>query len=189
MNPPLRSAVDRQATIAAIADGTVDLLATDHAPHTLEEKERGFLEAPNGIIGLECAYGVCHKVLVDGGYISDQRLIELMSVAPSRLMGHRPTDVAALLNVTAPCASKRTLDLSAVEHPENVDLAILNTSEAWTVDPEKFLSKPATRPSADGMSPGVRWRPSSAPRWYSAAFTDGRFEPARKPAVSGGTDT
>ncbi|KLN83106.1 dihydroorotase PyrC [Bifidobacterium bifidum] len=67
MNPPLRSAVDRQATIAAIADGTVDLLATDHAPHTLEEKERGFLEAPNGIIGLECAYGVCHKVLVDGG--------------------------------------------------------------------------------------------------------------------------
>ena len=52
MNPPLRSAADRQATIAAIADGTVDLLATDHAPHTLEEKERGFLEAPNGIIGL-----------------------------------------------------------------------------------------------------------------------------------------
>ncbi|MFL3623606.1 dihydroorotase [Bifidobacterium bifidum] len=146
MNPPLRSAADRQATIAAIADGTVDLLATDHAPHTLEEKERGFLEAPNGIIGLECAYGVCHKVLVDGGYISDQRLIELMSVAPSRLMGHRPTDVAALLNVTAPCASKRTLDLSAVEHPENVDLAILNTSEAWTVDPEKFLSKARNTP-------------------------------------------
>jgi dihydroorotase len=89
---------------------------------------------------------VCHKVLVDGGYISDQRLIELMSVAPSRLMGHRPTDVAALLNVTAPCASKRTLDLSAVEHPENVDLAILNTSEAWTVDPEKFLSKARNTP-------------------------------------------
>ena len=70
MNPPLRSAADRQATIAAIADGTVDLLATDHAPHTLEEKERGFLEAPNGIIGLECAYGVCHKVLVDRGVTS-----------------------------------------------------------------------------------------------------------------------
>ena len=63
MNPPLRSEEDRKATIAAVADGTVDLLATDHAPHTLEEKELGFLEAPNGIIGLECAYGVCHKVL------------------------------------------------------------------------------------------------------------------------------
>ena len=71
MNPPLRSEADRQATIAAIADGTVDLLATDHAPHTMDEKARGFLDAPNGIIGLECAYGVCHKVLVDGGFISD----------------------------------------------------------------------------------------------------------------------
>ncbi len=79
MNPPLRSEADRQATIAAVADGTVDLLATDHAPHTMEEKELGFLDAPNGIIGLECAYGVCHKILVDGGFISDERLIELMS--------------------------------------------------------------------------------------------------------------
>ena len=97
MNPPLRSEADRKATIAAIADGTVDLLATDHAPHTLAEKELGFLEAPNGIIGLECAYGVCHKVLVDGGFISDERLIELMSVGPAELMGHVPTDVAALV--------------------------------------------------------------------------------------------
>lgn len=88
MNPPLRSEADRQATIAAVADGTVDLLATDHAPHTMEEKELGFLDAPNGIIGLECAYGVCHKVLVDGGFISDERLIELMSTGPAELMGH-----------------------------------------------------------------------------------------------------
>ena len=67
MNPPLRSAADRQAVHAAIADGTVDLIATDHAPHTMEEKNAGLEAAPNGIIGLECAYGVCHKVLVDGG--------------------------------------------------------------------------------------------------------------------------
>ncbi|PJM79914.1 dihydroorotase [Bifidobacterium scaligerum] len=97
MNPPLRSEADRKATIAAIADGTVDLLATDHAPHTMDEKALGFLEAPNGIIGLECAYGVCHKVLVDGGHISDERLIELMSVAPEALMGHEATDIAALV--------------------------------------------------------------------------------------------
>ena len=96
MNPPLRSEADRQATIAAVADGTVDLLATDHAPHTMEEKELGFLDAPNGIIGLECAYGVCHKVLVDGGFISDERLIELMSTGPAELMGHDKTDITAV---------------------------------------------------------------------------------------------
>ncbi|KAB8289464.1 dihydroorotase [Bifidobacterium ramosum] len=146
MNPPLRSAADRQATIAAIADGTVDMLATDHAPHTLEEKERGFLDAPNGIIGLECAYGVAHKVLVEGGYIDDQRLIELMSVAPQHLMGHVPTDVAGLLNTSSKCAVKRTLDLSKVEHPENVDLVILNTKESWTVDPEQFHSAARNTP-------------------------------------------
>lgn len=146
MNPPLRSAADRQAVIAAIADGTVDLLATDHAPHTLEEKALGFLEAPNGIIGLECAYGVCHKVLVDGGYISDARLIELMAVAPARLMGHTPTDVAGLLNTSAACALRRTLDLGAVEHPELVDLAVLDTAGAWTVDPERFHSRARNTP-------------------------------------------
>ena len=146
MNPPLRSAADRQATIAAIADGTVDLLATDHAPHTLEEKKLGFLEAPNGIIGLECAYAVCHKVLVDGGYITDRRLIELMSVAPSRLMGHRPTDVAALLNTSSKCALRRVLDLGAVEHPDGVDLVVLDTRADWTVDPERFHSKARNTP-------------------------------------------
>lgn len=146
MNPPLRSAADRQATIAAIADGTVDMLATDHAPHTLAEKERGFLDAPNGIIGLECAYGVAHKVLVDGGYIDDKRLIELMSLAPQRLMGLAPTDVAGLLNTSAKCAVKRTLDVSHVEHPENVNLVILNTTQEWTVDPEAFHSAARNTP-------------------------------------------
>lgn len=146
MNPPLRSAADRQATIAAIADGTVDMLATDHAPHTLAEKERGFLDAPNGIIGLECAYGVAHKVLVDGGYIDDKRLIELMSLAPQRLMGHAPTDVAGLLNTSAKCAVKRTLDVSHVEHPENVNLVILDTAQEWTVDPEAFHSAARNTP-------------------------------------------
>lgn len=148
MNPPLRSAADRQATIAAVADGTVDMLATDHAPHTDEEKAHGFVDAPNGIIGLECAYGVCHKVLVEGGYIDEQRLIELMSVAPSRLVGHRPTDVAALLNTSSSCATKRVLDLAAVEHPDQVNLVILDTSRRWTVDPERFHSSASNTPFA-----------------------------------------
>lgn len=157
MNPPLRSEADRQATIAAIADGTVDLLATDHAPHTLEEKALGFLEAPNGIIGLECAYGVCHKVLVDGGHISDRRLIELMAVEPARLMGHEPTDVAALVEAwsePAPTGAdgtrepgrNRMLDLTRAGDVDGVDLVVLDTARAWTVDPERFHSKARNTP-------------------------------------------
>ena len=146
MNPPLRSAADRQAVHAAIADGTVDLIATDHAPHTMEEKNAGLEAAPNGIIGLECAYGVCHKVLVDGGIISEQRLIELMATAPMHLMGRTPTDVAGLLNTSSACAAKRTLDLGAVEHPESVNLVILDTDRPWTVEPERFHSKARNTP-------------------------------------------
>ena len=151
MNPPLRSEADRKATIAAIADGTVDLLATDHAPHTLAEKELGFLDAPNGIIGLECAYGVCHKVLVDGGFISDERLIELMSTGPAELMGHDKTDITAVLDDYADAVpgdddTKRVLDLGRVPESDQVDLVVLNTGEEWTVDPEKFHSSARNTP-------------------------------------------
>ncbi|RSX56003.1 amidohydrolase family protein [Bifidobacterium dolichotidis] len=99
MNPPLRSVNDRQAVLGAIADGTIDMIATDHAPHTLKEKQSGFTQAPNGIIGLECAYAICHTKLVDTGIISEQRLIELMSINPNLLMGHQSTDIASLLNM------------------------------------------------------------------------------------------
>ena len=151
MNPPLRSEADRQATIAAVADGTVDLLATDHAPHTMEEKELGFLDAPNGIIGLECAYGICHKVLVDGGFISDERLIELMSTGPAELMGHDKTDITAVLDDYADAVpgdddTKRVLDLGRVPESDQVDLVVLNTGEEWTVDPEKFHSSARNTP-------------------------------------------
>ena len=151
MNPPLRSEEDRKATIAAVADGTVDLLATDHAPHTMEEKELGFLDAPNGIIGLECAYGVCHKILVDGGFISDERLIELMSTAPAELMGHDKTDLTAVLDEYADAVpgdddTKRVLDLGKVPADDNVDLVVLNTNEEWTVDPERFHSSARNTP-------------------------------------------
>lgn len=146
MNPPLRSERDRQATIAAIADGTVDMIATDHAPHTADEKALGFLDAPNGIIGLECAFAVCHTVLVDGGWLSDERLIELMSVNPASLMGRHATDIAALLNTGAKCATKRTLDLGASEHPERNDLVILGLDDAWTIRADEFRSKARNTP-------------------------------------------
>lgn len=148
MNPPLRSREDKQATIAAVADGTVDMLATDHAPHMLMEKQQSLIEAPNGIIGLESAYAVCHTVLVDGGYIGEQRLIELLAYAPARLLGHTPTDIAGLLNISSRCATQRMLDLRAVEHPEQVDLVILNENEHWTITPENFYSTARNTPFA-----------------------------------------
>ena len=146
MNPPLRSKADRQSTLAAIADGTIDMIATDHAPHTMKEKSGDFASTPNGIIGLECAYGVCRKVLVDAGYTDDKHLIELMAVNPMQLMSKRPTDIAALLNVSSRCANKRTLRLSITEHPENVDLVLINMREKWTVDANSFHSKARNTP-------------------------------------------
>ena len=151
MNPPLRSREDRAALIAGVADGTIEVIATDHAPHTMEEKELGFLDAPNGIIGLECAYGVCHKILVDGGFISDERLIELMSTGPAELMGHDKTDITAVLDDYADAVpgdddTKRVLDLGRVPENDQVDLVVLNTGEEWTVDPEKFHSSARNTP-------------------------------------------
>ena len=85
-------------------------------------------------------------VLVDGGHISDQRLIELMSLNPAQLMGRHSTDIAALLNTSSKCAVKRSLNLAEVEHPELVDLNILNTTEQWSIDAGRFLSKARNTP-------------------------------------------
>ncbi|WP_423752716.1 dihydroorotase [Bifidobacterium crudilactis] len=148
MNPPLRSAADREATIEAVRDGTVDMLATDHAPHTVCEKAQSLLDAPNGIIGLETAYGVCHQVLVDGGYIDDRRLIELMSVAPARLMGEDTTDVDALLAVGEPTDSPRVLDLRQSSARLASEFSILAPGERWTIDPEQFHSRARNTPFA-----------------------------------------
>ncbi|MBD5411326.1 MAG: amidohydrolase family protein [Treponema sp.] len=82
VNPPLRSECDRLALIEAIRNGTIDCIATDHAPHTFEDKKNG---AP-GFTGLECAYSVCNTVLVKSGEISEQDLSRLMSAAPARIL-------------------------------------------------------------------------------------------------------
>jgi dihydroorotase len=85
MKPPLRSEEHRQAVVDAIADGTIDAIATDHAPHHPDEKGVEFDLAPNGIIGLETAFAVCHAALVESGAIGLPRLIELMSSGPARI--------------------------------------------------------------------------------------------------------
>ena len=87
MNPPLRSEADRHAVIRAIADGTIDCLATDHAPHTDIEKDDDFESAPFGIVGLETALGCYLKALVEPGHLTLMELIERMTVGPYRVLG------------------------------------------------------------------------------------------------------
>ncbi|MDE6291903.1 MAG: dihydroorotase [Muribaculaceae bacterium] len=114
MNPPIRSREDRDALIEGIKDGTIDCIATDHAPHTADEKGRGLKGSAMGVVGLETAFGVCHTHLVKTGIISLQRLIELMSLNPRRIFGLK------------------------VEREAN--LAIFDLEKEWTVDSQKFAS-------------------------------------------------
>lgn len=125
MNPPLRPAADRDAAIAAIADGTVDCLATDHAPHTAAEKMQPFDAAPFGIVGLETALALTVTHLVRPGHISLARAIELWTDAPRRVFG---------------------LPGVALEAGAPADLVLFDPEEAWTVDPDAFRSKARNTP-------------------------------------------
>ncbi len=87
MNPPLRKESDRLSLINGLKDGTIDMIATDHAPHTSEEKSREFSKAPSGIIGLETAFSVCNTFLVQKGYLNRMELIEKMSKRPAEIYG------------------------------------------------------------------------------------------------------
>jgi len=87
MNPPIRSAEDRAALIEGLLDGTIDMIATDHAPHSAEEKAGGLRNSLNGIIGLECAFSVMYTHFVETGLISLEKLLELMVYAPRRRFG------------------------------------------------------------------------------------------------------
>jgi dihydroorotase len=120
MNPPLRTAADVAACIAGVKDGTLDCLATDHAPHLAEEKELEFANAPFGILGLECALPLYAKALVIPGHISWSRLIELMTLAGAKI---------AKLN-------KGTLILGA-----DADVTVIDPDLKWTIDKNAFRSK------------------------------------------------
>ena len=125
MNPPLRSAGDVKACIEAVKDGTIDCLASDHAPHLGEEKELEFLYAPCGIIGLETALGLYIKALVEPGHITWMKLVELMTINPARILGLR----------------KGTLADGA-----DADIAIIDPELSWTVEPQHFKSKSRNTP-------------------------------------------
>ena len=130
MNPPLRTAEDVAALRDAVRDGTIDLVATDHAPHHYDEKEREFQNAPNGIVGLETALSVVVDSLVVPGHIDYSTLVERMSCSPARLFG-------------LPGGSLRT--------GTPADVTIFDPARRWTVDPEQFLSKGRNTPYA-GMT-------------------------------------
>jgi dihydroorotase len=127
MNPPLRTADDVAALQEAVRDGTIDLIATDHAPHHYDEKEREFADAPNGIIGLETALAVNITWLVTTGIIGVPLLIERMSCAPARVF-HLP---GGTLRSRAPA-----------------DVTAFDPNTSWVVDPRKFKSKGRNTPYA-----------------------------------------
>ena len=120
MNPPLRTALDVKACIEGIKDGTIDCLATDHAPHLAEEKELEFVHAPFGIIGLECALPLYIKALVEPGHISWLKLIDLMT-----------TRSAAVIK-----SDKGTLREGA-----DADITIIDRNRNWKIASEHFVSK------------------------------------------------
>jgi len=125
MNPPLRTAADVKACIEGVKDGTIDCLATDHAPHLAEEKELEFQHAAFGILGLEGALSLYVKALVEPGHITWPRLIELMTIAGARI---------AKLN-------KGTLSVGA-----DADVTIIDPEMSWTIDKSKFVSKSRNSP-------------------------------------------
>ena len=125
MNPPLRSEADHQATIVAIADGTIDLLSTDHAPHAELEKRQTFDRAPFGIVGLETALALTITGLVQPGHVTLARAIELWSDAPRRRF--------RLPEVT-------------LEPGTPADFVLFDPAASWTVDPERFHSRGRNTP-------------------------------------------
>lgn len=125
MNPPLRTAEDVEALQQAVRDGTIDMIATDHAPHHYDEKEREFSEAPNGIIGLETALSVVMTHLVDSGIISVATLIDRMSCTPARVFH---------------------LQGGTLRKGSIGDVTVFNPTEKWTVKAEEFLSKGRNSP-------------------------------------------
>jgi dihydroorotase len=127
MNPPLRTAEDVQAVRAGLADGTLDTIATDHAPHHYDEKETAFADAPNGIVGLETALGVIVSRIVGEGVIDLATMIERMSCAPARAFGLPGGTLAA---------------------GSPADVTVFDPAETWTVDPSSFRSKSRNTPFA-----------------------------------------
>ena len=127
MNPPIRGEQDRQALIAGLLDGTVDMIATDHAPHSAEEKGKGLAGSLMGVVGLETAFPVLYTELVMPGILPLEKLIALMHTNPR----------------------KRFLVGTPLEEGQPASLTVYDLSKNYTIDPEVFLTKGRATPFAD----------------------------------------
>ncbi len=133
MNPPIKSAADKAVLIEALKDGTIDMIATDHAPHSQEEKSKGFNGSAFGIIGMETAFPVLYKELVETGVISLEKLVDTLYKNPRERFG------------LAACALEEELA------KENPTFAVWDLDREYKIDPEKFLSMGRSTPF-DGWS-------------------------------------
>ena len=118
MNPPIRSEEDRKALVEGLIDGTIDMIATDHAPHSAEEKSKGLEKSLMGVVGIETAFAVLYTKLVKKGIITLEKLIEVLSVNPRKRFGL----------------------------PETKDFCVFDLESEFTVDPNEFLSKGRATP-------------------------------------------
>lgn len=133
MNPPIRSEEDRQALLAGLADGTIDMIVTDHAPHSAEEKSRGLEKSAMGVVGIETSFPVCYTHLVRTGLISLQRLVELMHDAPMARFGLG----------------------TALQAGEPANLTVFDLEKTFVVDPAAFESMGKASPFTGMQLHGV----------------------------------
>lgn len=126
MNPPLRSRADRDALREGVLDGTIEVIATDHAPHTAEEKSRGLAGSAMGIVGLECAFPLLYTYLVKPGMLTLERLVELMSLNPRRIFGLG----------------------GGLQAGQPADFTVMDLGAEYEIDPAAFLSMGHATPFA-----------------------------------------
>jgi dihydroorotase len=117
MNPPLRSPEDREAILAGVLDGTIDMIATDHAPHSAEEKSRGLEKSAMGVVGIETSFPVMYTEFVKTGKISLSKLVELMSINPSKRFGIK----------------------TGIKVGEKADFTVFDLNEKYEINPDEFL--------------------------------------------------
>lgn len=126
MNPPLRSEVDRQALIDGLQDGTIDMIATDHAPHAENEKNQGFEKSAFGITGIETAFPMMYTKFVKTGIISLEKLLQLMATKPATIFGLK--------------------EAGSIKLGQTADFAIINLEEPFEIKKSAFLSKGTNSP-------------------------------------------
>ena len=136
MNPPLRAAEDVAALIAALKDGSLDVIASDHSPHAPEKKSRELDLAPFGVIGLETLLPICIMALIEPGHLTWPQFLEKVTINPARILG---------------------IDRGTLQAGKDADVTIIDPSANWTIDPAKFRSKSRNTPFAGLAVKGRAW--------------------------------